>query len=307
MQQHADAMDPAAQGKYVGSVNGQHAKKAGTRGSRTLTDPVEKFAKPLLHLDTPASAVWVTPASISLFSGQDTSITTQGDAHLASGHTLSSVSGQTTSLYTHAGGIKAITANADLSVRAHTDAMQIWADKDITVQSTTDEIRIYAKDSIALNAGQSQILLKGADITFTMPGQFTVKGSAHEWSSGASGAASLPDLPEGAVSVPATTPIAVFSPEPEKYSERLAVFNPLTGEAQPIKYALINKTAVVEKGKSGGDGLAARFIKPDPEPMKALVGSSAAWAVEYHAGEQRPIRIEPGDDPTMNLEDGQHV
>jgi type VI secretion system secreted protein VgrG len=181
MQQHADAMDPAAQGKYVGSVNGQHAKKAGTRGSRTLTDPVEKFAKPLLHLDTPASAVWVTPASISLFSGQDTSITTQGDAHLASAHTLSSVSGQTTSLYTHAGGIKAITANADLSLRAHTDAMQIWADKDITVQSTTDEIRIYAKDSIALNAGQSQILLKGADITFTCPGTFINKAAAHNW------------------------------------------------------------------------------------------------------------------------------
>ncbi|MDE2401362.1 MAG: DUF2345 domain-containing protein, partial [Burkholderiales bacterium] len=103
MQQHADAMDPQAQGKYNGSVNGQEAKKAQS-GSRTLTDPVEKFAKPLLHLDTPASAVWVTPASISLFSGHDTSLSMQGDVHLTSAHTLSSVSGQTTSLYTHAGG-----------------------------------------------------------------------------------------------------------------------------------------------------------------------------------------------------------
>jgi len=304
MQQHADAMDPAAQGKYDGCVNGQEAKKA---NGRTLTGLVERFAKPLLHLDTPASAVWVTPASISLFSGGDTSLTTQGDAHITSAHTVSSVSGQTTSLYTHSGGIKAITANADLSLRAHTDAMQIWADKDVTIQSTTDEIRIYAKDSIALNAGQSQILLKGADITFTMPGQFTVKGSTHEWASGASGAASLPDLPEGAVNVPAATPIAVFSPEPEKYSERLAVFNPLTGEAQSIKYALINKTAVAEKSKSGGDGLATRFVKPDPEPLRALVGSSAAWAIEYHAGEQSPIRIAPDTDSTMNLEDGPHV
>lgn len=307
MQLHANAVDPAAQGKYNGSINGQEAKKADQNGSRSLTDPVERFAKPLLHLDTPASAVWVTPTSISLFSGQDTSLTTQGDAHITSSHTLSSVSGQTTSLYTHSGGIKGITANGPLSLRAHTDAMQMWADKDITVQSTTNEIRIYAKDSIALNAGQSQLLLKGADITFTMPGQFTVKGSAHEWASGASGTACLPDLPEGAVHVPAATPVTAFSCEPDKYSERLAVFNPLTGEAQAIKYVLINKGMVVDKRKSGGDGFATRLIKPDQEPLEALVGSSAAWAVEYHAGEQSPIRIAPGDEPTMNPEDDQHV
>ena len=38
---------------------------------RTLTEPVERFAKPLLHLDTPVSASFVTPTSIHLFSGQD--------------------------------------------------------------------------------------------------------------------------------------------------------------------------------------------------------------------------------------------
>jgi len=193
LQQHADAMDPAAHGKYQGSVGGQEARKA--RG-RTLGDPVEKFAQPLLHLDTPASATWVTPASISLFSGQDSTLTMQGDAHLTSAHTVSSVSGQTTSLYTHAGGIKAITANADLSLRAHTDAMQIWADKDITVQSTTDEIRIQAKDSITLNAGQSQILLKGGDITFTCPGTWTNKAASHDWMGPGRGPAEFMFLPD---------------------------------------------------------------------------------------------------------------
>jgi type VI secretion system secreted protein VgrG len=63
-------MDPQAQGRYEGSVGGQQAKKA---QGRTLTDPVERFAKPLLHLDTPVSASFVTPTSIHLFSGQDTS------------------------------------------------------------------------------------------------------------------------------------------------------------------------------------------------------------------------------------------
>ncbi|MGQ0599025.1 HET-C-related protein, partial [Aquabacterium sp.] len=161
----------------------------------TLRDPVERFAKPLLHLDTPTTAAFVTPTSISLFSGQDTSLTTQGDAQLTSTHTLSSVSGQTTSLYTHAGGIKAITANAALSLRAHTDAQQIWSDKDLTVQSTTDEICIQASDSITLTAGQSQIVIKGGDITFTCPGTWTVKGAAHAWGSGGGGSASLMALP----------------------------------------------------------------------------------------------------------------
>ncbi|WP_290871722.1 type VI secretion system Vgr family protein, partial [Aquabacterium sp.] len=151
LQQHAEAMDPAALGKWPGSVGGQEAKKA-QPGSRTLQDPVERFAKPLLHLDTPSTAAFVTPASLSLFSGQDTSLTMQGDAHLTSAHTFSSVSGQTTSLYTHAGGIQAITANGPLSLRAHTDAQQVWSDQDLTIQSTTDEIRIQASDSITLSA-----------------------------------------------------------------------------------------------------------------------------------------------------------
>ena len=198
LQQHTDNIDPQAHGKYSGNVGGQEAKKA-LSGSRTLGDPVERFNKPLLHLDTPVSASFVTPANISIFSGQGTSLTTQGDAHLTAAHTTSSVSGQTSSLYTHAGGIKTITANATLSLRAHTDAQQIWSDKDLTIQSTTDEIRVQAKDSITLAAGQCQIVLKGGDITFTCPGTWTVKGAMHDWGAGGSNAANSTPLPDSRV------------------------------------------------------------------------------------------------------------
>lgn len=198
LQHHTDQMDPLAQGRYSGSVGGQAAQKA---QGRTLTDPVERFAKPLLHLDTPVSASFVTPASISLFSGQDSSLTMQGDAHVTAAHSFSAVSGQTTSLYTHAGGIKAITANASLSLRAHTDAQQIWSEKDLTVQSTTDEIRIQASNSITLTAGESQIEIKGGDITFTCPGTWTVKAASHDWGGGGRGEAILPLLPAGQVGI----------------------------------------------------------------------------------------------------------
>lgn len=201
LQRHAEAMSPQAQGKYGGAVNGQPATKA-QPGSREGTDPVERFAQPLIHLDTPVAASFVTPDQISLFSGQTTSLTAQSDAHLTAAHTLSAVSGQTTSLYTHSGGIKAITANAALSLRAHTDAQQIWSEQDLTVQSTTSEIRIQASQSITLTAGQSQIELKGGNITFTCPGNFIAKASAHNWAGPGSGAASLMALPNARLGEP---------------------------------------------------------------------------------------------------------
>jgi type VI secretion system secreted protein VgrG len=201
LQRHTEAMSPLAQGKYEGAVNGQPATKAqpGSRDSGATSEPVERFAQPLIHLDTPVAASFVTPDQIGLFSGQSTSLTAQGDVHLTAAHTLSAVSGQTTSLYTHSGGIKAITANAALSLRAHTDAQQIWSEQDLTVQSTTDEIRIQASNSITLTAGQSQIELKGGNITFTCPGTWTVKAASHGWGGGGSGVAQLQQLPDGGV------------------------------------------------------------------------------------------------------------
>ncbi len=196
--QHTEAMDPSAQGRYQGPVGGQDARQA-RAGSRDLADPVERFAKPLLHLDTPTSAAWVTPAGIHFWSGQDHSVSAQGDVHLTAAHTVSSVSGQTTSLYTHAGGIKAITANAGLSVRAHTDAQQVWSEQDLTVQSTTDEVRIQASKSITLTAGQGQIVIEGGNITFTCPGTWTVKGASHDWLGGGNGAAEMARMPDSRV------------------------------------------------------------------------------------------------------------
>ena len=40
------------------------------------------------------------------------------------------------------------------------------------------------------------IVIKGGDITFTMPGKFTVKGAGHEWSRGGGDAPHLPSMPD---------------------------------------------------------------------------------------------------------------
>jgi type VI secretion system secreted protein VgrG len=192
-------IDPAQDGRHEPLVNGQEARKA---EGRTLTEPVEAFAQPLIVLDTPSSAVVATQAGIAAFSGQDCSLTCQGDAHQTAAHTWAGVSGKTTSWYVHEGGIKAFAANGPVSLRAHTDALQLLADKDITVISVNGEVRIQAKTKIELVGGQSAITLDGADIEFRTPGRFAVKGSGHAFLGGGSGAAQMPFLPQGVQTLP---------------------------------------------------------------------------------------------------------
>ena len=153
-------------------------------------------------MDTPSAAAFATEAGIAAFAGQDSSVSVQGDAHQSAAHTWASVSGKTTSWYVHDGGVKAFAANGAVSLRAHTDALQILADKDVTVISVNDEIRISASTKIELIAGQSSITLEGPNIEFRTPGAFTVKGSGHAFSGGGSGAATPPHLPTDLVTVP---------------------------------------------------------------------------------------------------------
>ena len=260
LQRHAEAMSPQAQGKYGGAVNGQPATKA-QPGSREGTDPVERFAQPLIHLDTPVAASFVTPDQISLFSGQTTSLTAQSDAHLTAAHTLSAVSGQTTSLYTHSGGIKAITANAALSLRAHTDAQQIWSEQDLTVQSTTSEIRIQASKSITLTAGQSQIELKGGNITFTCPGNFIAKASAHNWAGPGNGAASLTALPDSRVKL---------------FNRQAKLVNDLTGEPMAgVPYKATTPEGDVHYGTTDENGLTMLVPTINPQSIEFHWGVTA--------------------------------
>jgi len=182
------AIDPKQDGKY------DDQRKA---NGREAGDPVERFDKPYVVLDTPSAAIITSPATIATFSGQDTSLTAQGDVHVAAAHTASLISGQTTSLYTHQGELQAIAANGDLSLRAHTDQLELLADKDITVVSVNNEITITAKQRIELVGGDSKVVLDGANIDFVTSGTFTVKAASHEWAGGASGSTNLEALPQG--------------------------------------------------------------------------------------------------------------
>jgi type VI secretion system secreted protein VgrG len=197
--QQIKCIDPQQDGKYNGPVEGQEAKKPNP-GTRDLADPVETFAKPLVVLHSASSTALTTDASIAAFAGQDQSYVAQNDTHLTAAHTASAASGETTSLFTQSGGIQAIAANGPVSIRAHTDALEIKADQSIKVTSSNDSIRVQANQKIELLAGQSSVVLEGANITFTCPGAFTVKAAQHAWAGGGGNAASLPNLPSGTIS-----------------------------------------------------------------------------------------------------------
>lgn len=56
---------------------------------------------------TSGAALTVSPASIASYSGQDTTLTAQGDLHATAAHTASLVSCEATSLHTHEGELQA--------------------------------------------------------------------------------------------------------------------------------------------------------------------------------------------------------
>lgn len=208
-------LDPQADGKHAGAVNGQQANKAAD-GARTLdaAQPVERFAAPVVLLASAASVNWATPASTALFAGGHVHWSSGADVHVTAACTFSQVAAKAFNLATHAGGIRAIAANGPVSLQAHTDQLEILADKSVTVISVNDSIEIKANGKIVLQAGQASITLEGGNIMFACPGTFSVKGGQHVFEGGASKTANLRNLP-GELSEDAKHWIALEYLDPE--------------------------------------------------------------------------------------------
>ncbi|MDR6602067.1 type VI secretion system secreted protein VgrG [Achromobacter deleyi] len=189
-----EAVDPKAKGRYPANVGGQQAVKA-ANGERSGTDPVERIDGARMLIDAPASLNFATPASAIVHASENLHVTAQADGHVAARQTFASASGRATSLFVQDGGIRAIAANAPVSIHAHTDMLELLAGQDVTITSTTDSIEILANQRITLQAGGGSIVMDGADIVFKGPGMFSVKGASHNLIGPASDAAALPALP----------------------------------------------------------------------------------------------------------------
>ena len=204
VQQLTGQIDPAVQGKLSGSLNAHNAMfdPAGNRGGNT---PVHQFAQPVAVLDTPSSLVLASDGPIAQYAGEHSSQVAQGDLQVTAAHTAAQVSGHTTSLFTHAGGLQMKAANGPVSLRAHTDTLQLLANKDIQILSVNSEITVSASSKIELIGADSGITLEGGNITFTTPGSWNAKGSLKELTGGGSNSAMLAQLPSGSISLPTFT------------------------------------------------------------------------------------------------------
>ena len=191
-------LDPMQLGKHAAEVNGQSALKPKSLAERALDpqQPVEQFAQAMVHIDSAASMNFATATSTLLFAGKHLQWTTQSDTHWAAAHSIASISGTATSLFTHSGGLQAIAANGQVSLQAHTDALELFADKDVTVISANGHIEIKAKKKISLMAGQAAVTLEDGNISFACPGKITVKGGQHLFDKGARKAAVFEKLPD---------------------------------------------------------------------------------------------------------------
>ncbi|MBB4014739.1 DUF2345 domain-containing protein, partial [Niveibacterium umoris] len=180
-----------------GGPQGGQSEKIHAPGSRSETESAHKLGQPIIAFDSAASLIATTPASLTWMSGESASLTAHGDSHLAAGHSASLTAAREVSLFTATEDLAAVAAAGPLSLRAHTDTLELAADKSVSVTSSGEGIAILAKDKIVLGAGQSQIELNGANITFKCPGKFEVKGASHAFEGGGSAAAVVPNLPSG--------------------------------------------------------------------------------------------------------------
>lgn len=254
VQQLSEQIDPAAQGQLSGRLNGQSAvfDPAGTRNGST---PVHQFAQPVAVLDTPGSLVLASDGPIAQFASVHSTQVAQGDVQLSAAHTAAQVSGHTTSLFTHAGGLQIKAASGPVSLRAHTDALQVLAHKDIQILSVGSEIMVSAQSRIELIAANSGITLDGGNITFTTPGTWNARGSLKEMVGGGRGSAPRPDLPDSRVSASKTP----------NYNQQFILKEKETGEIiANRRYKLVASTGEIIKGVSDENGMTKRIFTSGP-------------------------------------------
>ncbi len=197
-----EQIDPQAQGRYTGDVNGQNAMKPGSDGRSPGKQPVERLGRPLLLAEAPHHVAWTTPASAVAYAGQNLQMTVQQDLHVSAGETIATVSGEHVSLFAQSGPLRVIAAQGPVSLQAHDGELELLSEQALTITATDDRIDVLAQTKVALQAGSSAITLEGGNITFSCPGEFKVKAGEHPFMGGESSAPFIPPLPGGLRDIP---------------------------------------------------------------------------------------------------------
>lgn len=206
-------------------------------------------------LESPENVVLSTSNSAVAYAEQHVHVTAQSDAHLAAGGTVAGISGDATSLYAAAGGIKAIANQGPVSVEAHGSSMQIIADQSVRIASTDEHVEVLAKDAIVLQQGPSRITLKGGDILIETTGQFTLKAGSHAFVGPGSQSPLLPALPVAA-------PLAL-------YDEQLHFVNAQGMPLSNVSYQLKLADGTAASGVTDDEGKTERIVTQTPVAIES--------------------------------------
>ena len=123
----------------------------------------------------------------------------------------------------------------------------------MTLISVNDSISINAKSAIVLKAGQTSITLEGANITFSCPGTFSVKGSGHSLDAGGSAPASLARLPDSRVKL---------------FDEHFVLRDQKTGELlKNYPYRIVRADGSFEEGMTDEFGKTHLVSAAEPESL----------------------------------------
>ncbi|HEL3181662.1 TPA: DUF2345 domain-containing protein, partial [Stenotrophomonas maltophilia] len=197
-----EQIDPKAQGRYTGDVNGQSAMKPGSDGRSPGEQPVERLGTPLLVAEAPHHVAWTTAASAVAYAGQNLQMTVQQDLHVSAGETLATVSGEHVSLFAQSGPLRVIAAQGPVSLQANDGELELLSDQALTITATDERIDVLAQTKVVLQAGSSAITLEGGNITFSCPGEFKVKAGEHPFMGADTNPAIPEHLPRGTQLVP---------------------------------------------------------------------------------------------------------
>ena len=226
------------------------------------------FASASLVAESPDFIAMSTPKSALAYAGDNLHLTVQDDAHLAAGQTIAGISSGHLAMFAQKGPIRAVAANGPLSVQAHAGKLELLADQSVTVTASDDRIDVLAKRTIVLQAGKTSITLDGGDITFTCPGDFTVRANEHPFLSGESVTAALPTFPPPS--------------QVKRYSECFDIDDLALADETLVGGAYLARMANGETytGKIEQCGTTPRFFSEIEESVELLVGDGDWEVVE---------------------------
>lgn len=222
---------------------------------------VPAFAQPLVLFDSSAGVAAATPASAVMFTGQDLTMTSRSGLRITAGEAVSLAAAETASLFTHAGGVKAIAAKGTVSVRANTGAMDLLADKAISVTSSNGDITVQAKEEILLASGGGYIRLTGQNIDIHCPASVSVKGVTHGFLGAGSKPAESTRLPDT---------------RQKSFDEQFQALDQVTGKPiAGLPYRIGMPDGTVLTGTTDDQGRTMRVATADPEALQLFFGRIA--------------------------------